>query len=49
MNITMESVKKKENWRHLALEIMVTTGETAPAMIRKVVGGSGPGQPPDDV
>ena len=29
-----------ENWRHLALEIVVTTAETAPAMVRKVVGGS---------
>merc|ERR1719400_1205063 len=30
----------EENWRHLALEIVVTTSETAPAMVRKVVGGS---------
>ena len=30
----------EENWRHLALEIVVTTAETAPAMVRKVVGGS---------
>ena len=30
----------EENWRHLALEITVTTAETAPAMVRKVVGGS---------
>ena len=29
-----------ENWRHLALEVVVTTAETAPAMVRKVVGGS---------
>jgi len=27
-------------WRHLALELTVTTAETAPAMVRKVVGGS---------
>ena len=30
----------EENWRHLALEIVVTTAETAPAMVRKVVAGS---------
>jgi len=29
-----------ESWRHLALEVVVTTAETAPAMVRKVVGGS---------
>jgi len=29
-----------ENWRHLALEVVVTTAETAPAMVRKVVGNS---------
>ena len=29
-----------ESWRHLALEFIVTTAETAPAMVRKVVGGS---------
>jgi len=29
-----------EAWRHLALEVVVTTSETAPAMVRKVVGGS---------
>jgi len=29
-----------ESWRHLALEVVVTTSETAPAMVRKVVGGS---------
>jgi len=28
-----------ESWRHLALELMVTLGESAPAMVRKVVGG----------
>ncbi|XP_023336717.1 importin-5 [Eurytemora carolleeae] len=28
-----------ESWRHLALEFIVTTSETAPAMVRKVVGG----------
>jgi hypothetical protein len=28
-----------EAWRHLALEVVVTTAETAPAMVRKVVGG----------
>lgn len=31
-----------ESWRHLALEVMVTTAETAPAMVRKVVGSSIP-------
>lgn len=30
----------EEAWRHLALELVVTTAETAPAMVRKVVGGS---------
>ena len=25
-----------ESWRHLALELVVTTAETAPAMVRKV-------------
>lgn len=29
-----------ESWRHLALELIVTTAETAPAMVRKVVGAS---------
>jgi len=29
-----------EAWRHLALEVVVTTSETAPAMVRKVVGAS---------
>ena len=29
-----------DSWRQLALELMVTTAETAPAMVRKVVGGS---------
>lgn len=27
-----------ESWRHLALELVVTTAETAPAMVRKVCG-----------
>jgi len=30
----------EENWRHLALEIVVTTSETAPAMVRKVCSNS---------
>lgn len=30
----------EENWRHLALEITTMTLQTAPAMVRKVVGGS---------
>ena len=36
----MSNTELEENWRHLALEIVVTTSETAPAMVRKVVGGS---------
>ena len=36
----MSNADLEENWRHLALEIVVTTSETAPAMVRKVVGGS---------
>jgi len=29
-----------ESWRHLSLEVVVTTAETAPAMVRKVVGAT---------
>jgi len=29
-----------DSWRHLALELIVTTAETAPAMVRKVCGNS---------
>eukprot|EP00088_Acartia_fossae_P049518 TRINITY_DN5459_c0_g1_i1.p1 TRINITY_DN5459_c0_g1~~TRINITY_DN5459_c0_g1_i1.p1 ORF type:complete len:1108 (-),score=360.91 TRINITY_DN5459_c0_g1_i1:577-3870(-) len=29
-----------DSWRHLALELVVTTAETAPAMVRKVCGNS---------
>jgi hypothetical protein len=31
--------EQQESWRHLALEIIVTLSETAPAMVRKVAGG----------
>ena len=30
--------EKVDSWRHLALEIIVTLAETAPAMVRKVAG-----------
>ena len=30
---------QEDSWRHLALEIVVTMSETAPAMVRKVAGG----------
>ena len=30
--------EQTESWRHLALEIVVTLAETAPAMVRKVAG-----------
>jgi len=29
-----------ESWRHLALELVITTAETAPAMVRKVCGNN---------
>ena len=31
--------EQTDSWRHLALEIVVTLSETAPAMVRKVAGG----------
>lgn len=31
---------QEDQWRHLALEIVVTLAETAPAMVRKVAGGN---------
>jgi len=34
----IENEELGESWRHLALELIVTTAETAPAMVRKVVG-----------
>ena len=30
---------QEDSWRHLALEVVVTLSETAPAMVRKVAGG----------
>ena len=30
---------QEDSWRHLALEVVVTLAETAPAMVRKVAGG----------
>ena len=29
---------QEDSWRHLALEVLVTLCETAPAMVRKVAG-----------
>jgi len=31
---------QEDSWRHLALEVVVTLSETAPAMVRKVAGGN---------
>ena len=34
-----QDVNQEDSWRHLALEVVVTMSETAPAMVRKVAGG----------
>ena len=33
-----QDVNQEDSWRHLALEVVVTMSETAPAMVRKVAG-----------
>jgi hypothetical protein len=33
---------QEDSWRHLALEVVVTLCETAPAMVRKVAGAQIP-------
>ncbi len=38
INIFADKEKHSDSWRHLALEVVVTLSETAPAMVRKVTG-----------
>ena len=33
-----KNTNQEDSWRHLALEVVVTLCETAPAMVRKVAG-----------